>query len=113
MFIGPNILNVQKGDLSTGAVLLLWFGGRAPQISRLLPSDPGLRAETADEAFRFEDGRGRRGSRSSDAHEAADNPCVLRPGRRGTGGHGGRTLGPRASRVHLRCTLRPSSVLSL
>lgn len=40
-----NILNVWKGDVSVGADILLWFGGRTPPISRLLTSDPGFEME--------------------------------------------------------------------
>lgn len=39
-----NILNVRR-DVSVGADILLWFGGRTPPISRLLTSDPGFEME--------------------------------------------------------------------
>lgn len=75
-------------ELSMGAEILLWFGGRTPQIPRLTASDPGFNMEVRylTKAFRFDDGKGRGGSCSSEIKRLPmrflTNPVLLTgPGR--------------------------------
>lgn len=67
-----------------GTDTLLWFGGRTPQIPRLTTSDPHFNKEVRYlmKAFRFDDGKGRGGSCSSEIKRHRlrflINPMLLR-----------------------------------
>lgn len=83
-YIGPNILNVQKGNVQRSqhwgrqlAVVL----GRIPQISKLTTSNPRFNMEVRYlmKAFWFDDGKVSGGSFSSEIEasiETSDKPCA-------------------------------------